>query len=287
MGQAYYTDNAKINPQANVKKSIYSNNNQQDNQNNQNSLLQPQNKPSHPMQPIQSNPVQQVQQSIPSIKNYIGRISTNDLINVFKIHAIDNFYLNKEKFNLSIKQILSNLNVPAIAYTFLSDRLYELVDESGDGRISEKEFVEGMTKVLSNNDIRKRLSFECVLKNKEKRNFLYFHELNYYFSSCWISGYALIGSNLKKEQEELIKQGVPVPSISQLVTWAKKYLDNIKVYLENSLRESLIDFNKEISYDDYILWIRNNPQYIQIVYGNKYLTIATNLLFLDNIEFIV
>lgn len=230
---------------------------------------------------------QQLQQQINNPqKRFVGRVTNQDLIACFNSSCIDNLYLNKERFNLSIKKLLYNMNLPTIANTYLADRLYDLVDNSGDGRISIDEYIEGMSKVLSDGEFCRRISFGCIMKSKENRNYIKFSELLYFFYSGWISGYTLLGSNLQKEKDELLKQSIEIPSINQLVTWAKNYQDNIKIYLQSSLRESGIDSNSDISYDQYKYWIQRNPQNIQLVYANKFLTIATNLTSLDDVEYI-
>lgn len=89
-------------------------------------------------------------------KNYIGKITTNDLITAFNANSIDNFYLNREKFNSAIKLLLNNLNLPTIAYTHLTDKLYDIMDDSGDGRIQLDEFVIGMSKALSDSEFSKK-----------------------------------------------------------------------------------------------------------------------------------
>jgi|JI10StandDraft_1071094.scaffolds.fasta_scaffold757570_2 hypothetical protein len=91
--------------------------------------------------------------------NYIAKITTFDLNKCFHSNAIDNSYLNKECFNKSIKLLLGHLNLPSIAYTHLSDKLFDMVDTSGDGRISKDEFLRGMTVVLGDNENGKKCKF--------------------------------------------------------------------------------------------------------------------------------
>jgi Ca2+-binding EF-hand superfamily protein len=71
----------------------------------------------------------------------------------FKNNAIEGKYLNKTKFNDIIMSLL-NFNVPSLHYTYLSEKLYEMLDDSGDGKIQEDEFLNGMKKVLTNKEFR-------------------------------------------------------------------------------------------------------------------------------------
>lgn len=124
------------------------------------------------------------------------------------------------------------------------------------------------------------------MKVKENKNYVNFQEIIYYFYCSWVSAFKLLGQNLVKEKEDLKKIGVDAPGVNQLVTWAKNFQDNIRMYLESSFRECGIDFNQDISFDQYKYWTSKNPQNIQVFYANKYLTCATNLNSLEDIEYI-
>jgi hypothetical protein len=49
---------------------------------------------------------------------------------------------------------LLNFNLPSLHYTYLSEKLYEMLDESGDGKIQEDEYLTGMKKVLTSKEFR-------------------------------------------------------------------------------------------------------------------------------------
>lgn len=51
----------------------------------------------------------------------------SDLKNAFKKYAIYNSYLNISSFNKTISEVLK-FNIPIIAESYLSNRLYELLD---------------------------------------------------------------------------------------------------------------------------------------------------------------
>ncbi len=50
-------------------------------------------------------------------------------------------------------------NIPSLHYTYLSERLYEMLDQSGDGKIQEEEFISGMKNVLSNKEFRMKCMY--------------------------------------------------------------------------------------------------------------------------------
>jgi hypothetical protein len=107
--------------------------------------------------PNPSYPYNQMQQ--PSKPKYIATITSSDLKEVFKQFSIDGKYLNKSRFNDSIEKLFKNINVPSMHYTYLSDRLYELLDESGDGKISEDEYLNGLSNVLTDKEFRTKRNF--------------------------------------------------------------------------------------------------------------------------------
>jgi hypothetical protein len=66
--------------------------------------------------------------------------------------------LNKSKFDDTIMSIF-RFNIPSLHYTYLSERLYEMLDQSGDGKIQEEEFISGMKNVLSNKEFRMKCMY--------------------------------------------------------------------------------------------------------------------------------
>ena len=68
-------------------------------------------------------------------------ITTKILQDAFRNYSIDNDYLNRPRFNDAIESIF-RFNIPAMHYTYLSDKIYDLLDSSGDGKIQLDEFLE-------------------------------------------------------------------------------------------------------------------------------------------------
>jgi Ca2+-binding EF-hand superfamily protein len=77
-----------------------------------------------------------------------------DLKEAFQKHQVDG-YLNRERFNETILSILK-FDIPVISYTYLSERLFDLLDDSSDGRIQEEEFIAGMRNVFSTREVREK-----------------------------------------------------------------------------------------------------------------------------------
>jgi len=90
----------------------------------------------------------------PQKPQYIAVITSSDLKEVFRQYSIDGKYLNKSRFNDTIEKLFKNINIPSMHYTYLSDRIYDLLDESGDGKISEDEYLNGLKNVLTDKEFR-------------------------------------------------------------------------------------------------------------------------------------
>ena len=122
-------------------------------------------------------------------------------------------------------------------------------------------------------------------KKDESRNYITFNELNTFYQKSWIFGYKVLGMSLQNDKAELKKAGLEIPSIGQLTTWAKQFSNNIMFYLQNDLRESGINYNNDISYEQFRIWVYKN-HHLQIHYAHRFITCATSLMFLDDVEYI-
>jgi hypothetical protein len=102
------------------------------------------------------NSNQQSQQNQPIIQQKLplAIITSNDLVNAFKTFAIDGRYLSQVRFNDTIERLFSKINIPSMHYTYLSEKIYYLLDGTKDGKISEDEFLIGMKNVLVNKEFR-------------------------------------------------------------------------------------------------------------------------------------
>jgi Ca2+-binding EF-hand superfamily protein len=51
---------------------------------------------------------------------------------------------------------LLKFDIPVISYSYLAERLFDLLDDSSDGRIQEEEFISGMKNVFGSHEIREK-----------------------------------------------------------------------------------------------------------------------------------
>jgi len=95
---------------------------------------------------------------------YKAVLTTSMLIDAFRLFSIDGKYLNHTRFNDTIEKLFSRLDIPCMHYTYLSEKIYTLLDESRDGKISEDEYINGMKNVMNNPEFRLKCKFfHCYL----------------------------------------------------------------------------------------------------------------------------
>lgn len=88
------------------------------------------------------------------VPKYKYTITAKMLKDTFKTYAIDGDYLNKDRFDDAIESIFRFPDIPEMHYTYLSEKIYYLIDDSGDGKIQEDEFIAGLSNVLSDRNFR-------------------------------------------------------------------------------------------------------------------------------------
>lgn len=223
-------------------------------------------------------------------------ISLQNLRNTFIMFAIDGNYLNKEAFNNSIENLFRFPTFPEMHFTYLSEKIYELLDDSGDGKIQEDEFTQGFKNVLSNKDFRIRCM--CIiylmliivtmmammnLPNKT-RNYIEPNEIKDYFFKSWVHGYKYLGFQIETDRSDFQSRKLPVANSKQLEMWALRFEMQIKLAIEADLRENGIDPNRNIEYEQFKKWVYLDHT-LYINYGFKTVMKATTLAKLDEVGF--
>lgn len=89
-------------------------------------------------------------------------ITSKMLKETFKTYAIDGQYLNKDRFDDAIESIFRFPEFPEMHYTYLSEKIYYLIDDSGDGKIQDDEFVSGLSNVLSDRGFRNKCNIHLI-----------------------------------------------------------------------------------------------------------------------------
>jgi hypothetical protein len=213
------------------------------------------------------------------------KITRKQIIDSFNKYAINNDYLNKPLFNDAICSLFSFPDIPEIHYTFLSLRLYTLIDDSGDGKIQLDEFVENLEKVLMNKDFKLLLCLMVMKINSSQSNqFITADEIKEYFYQSWIEGYKHLGWQVNKNKFQFEGDGNKVPTVKQFETWSSKFRQQIYKSIEMDLAESGIDFTKEITFPMFCQWVQKDHT-LYLGYSGKNVKIATDLMKLELIEY--
>ena len=211
-------------------------------------------------------------------------ITTKILSDAFRNYCIDNNYLNRPRFNDAIESIF-RFNIPEMHYTYLSDRIYDLLDSSGDGKIQEDEFLEGFGSVLKDKNYRLLLSMIAMMSLPDKsRDYIEISEIQNFFFNSYVEAYRHLAYQVKKEANEFKKNQLPVATVKQLGKWAQKFEKEIKQYIENDIKQFIPNVTNSINFEQFKRWISNDHN-IYVKYGHKTATIATSLIRLDDITY--
>ena len=132
-------------------------------------------------------------------------ITKKILQDAFRNYCIDNDYLNRPRFNDAIESIF-RFNIPVMHYTYLSDKIYDLLDSSGDGKIQEDEFLDGFMAVLKDKNYRLLLSMMAMMSLPDKsRDYIEISEIKDFFFHSYVEAYRHLAFLVKKEEGEYKK----------------------------------------------------------------------------------
>ena len=213
------------------------------------------------------------------------KITRKQIVDTFNKYAINNDYLNKPLFNDAIASLFSFPDIPEIHYTFLSLRLYTLIDDSGDGKIQQDEFVDNLEKVLMNKEFKQLLCFMVMKVNSSQSNqFITADEIKEYFYQSWVEGYKHLGWQVNKQRFQFEGEGNKVPTVKQFETWSSKFRQHIYKTIEMDLVENGIDVGKEISFQMFTQWVLKDHT-LYLGYSGKNVKIATDLMKLELIDY--
>ena len=211
-------------------------------------------------------------------------ITTKILQDAFRNYSIDNDYLNRPRFNDAIESIF-RFNIPAMHYTYLSDKIYDLLDSSGDGKIQLDEFLEGFSAVLKDKNYRLLLSMMAMMSLPDKsRDYIEISEIKDFFFNSYVEAYRHLAYLVKKNADEYKRNNLPVATPKQMGKWARKYEKEIKEYVDRDIKNFFGNVTNSINFEQFKRWISQDHT-IYVKYGDKNISIATSLIRLDDIKY--
>ena len=182
-------------------------------------------------------------------------ISTKMLKDAFRTYSIDGSYLNRPRFNDAIESIF-RFNIPEMHYTHLCNKIYDLLDSSGDGKIQEDEFLEGLGKVLKERNFRLLLSMMAMMSLPDKsRDYIEINEIKEFFFHSYAEGFKHLGWQIKRNPEEFRKKNLPVATIQQLGKWAQKYEKEIRNAIDRDLKDFDPNIGNILTFEQFLRWI--------------------------------
>ena len=211
-------------------------------------------------------------------------ITKKILQDAFRNYCIDNDYLNRPRFNDAIESIF-RFNIPVMHYTYLSDKIYDLLDSSGDGKIQEDEFLDGFMAVLKDKNYRLLLSMMAMMSLPDKsRDYIEISEIKDFFFHSYVEAYRHLAFLVKREEGEYKKNNLPVATVKQMGKWASKFEKEIKDYIDRDIKGIFPNAINRINFEQFKRWIAQDHT-IYVKYGNKNISVATSLIRLDDIRY--
>ena len=211
-------------------------------------------------------------------------ITKKILQDAFRNYCIDNDYLNRPRFNDAIESIF-RFNIRVMHYTYLSDKIYDLLDSSGDGKIQEDEFLDGFMAVLKDKNYRLLLSMMAMMSLPDKsRDYIEISEIKDFFFHSYVEAYRHLAFLVKREEGEYKKNNLPVATVKQMGKWASKFEKEIKDYIDRDIKGVFPNAINRINFEQFKRWIAQDHT-IYVKYGNKNISVATSLIRLDDIRY--
>lgn len=206
------------------------------------------------------------------------------LRDAFKMFCIDQKFLSLQRFNDALEYLFKP-PIPVIHHTFLSQKLFNIIDHNKTGKVEENAFCEIFSNILSDRSYRLRLSMKAMMAfPDDNREYLEVNEIKKFMYNSYIEGFKVLSNLVNLNKDELKRQNLPIANANQLTHWASS--QELKLYkdIDNDLKMLNSNIVNQVCYNDFIKWI-NIDHCFYIQYGFISLPVATNLLVLDKIVF--
>ena len=204
---------------------------------------------------------------------------------IFKViqkHSKD-CYLNLKGFNDCLNELISDpMLFPILPYSYLSERLFRLIDRENRGLIDQELFRKGLFLSIANKDFRMYVMFE-VMKSNPNQNYLTFDDFFHFFYNTWQSSFSYIYNALNYYKKEFYQNNIPLPNdMNDFVSIINKHRNTLRDFLIQNLYDSGIDSQQHITYERFTNWIVKDNT-IEITYASKIFRFATSILFMEKI----
>lgn len=211
---------------------------------------------------------------------YKGKILSTEIDSIFKKDKDSFEVIDIYQFNDILGRIFNNLPIPTIQNSHMSDCLFSFLKVEND---VEKSFLyDILYELLSNSDTEFRIliSYLCI-KGRGSNEMSVSHLFDFYFL-CWKKAFQVFSYKFKTENIERFLDK------NKFDDWVSSHYDLIKRYIVESFSSIglSLHYNGNVSFDDYKKWILSNENIINIEYAGFKISVVTNLLFLNEVEFL-
>ena len=219
-----------------------------------------------------------------SNNNNIIIITPSKLKEAFKMFSIDQKYLSLQSFNNALEYLFKP-PIPKIGNTYLSQKIFNIIDTYKTGQIDENIFCETLANVLKDRNYRILLSMKAIMNIPDNnRNFLEINEIKQFMFNSYIEGFKNLGNLISLNKEKLVSNNLPVINKNQLIDWAKGCETKIYNEIDNDLKNLDNTILDKLEYNNFIKWIYvDHCFYLQ--YGFLYLPVSTSLIVLDKVQY--
>ncbi len=221
---------------------------------------------------------------------FIGTETKRVVVTFSKINQVFNKYVGQgspmdlSSFNKCLNDLTQFGNLPKLAYTYLSERCFEMLTNNNTMPLTCDRFAKGLLTALSCNETRSLILFNAIKRN-QNQNYVTFMDILHFFKKSWESNFKYIYDYINYcLRDEFTRNNIIIPSNPQeLYGLIGLHEDDLKNYLITSLYDSgFININDHIMFDFFKKWaLKDNNT--EISYGGKNFKFANSLIFMENI----
>ncbi len=211
-------------------------------------------------------------------------VSFPKITKVFQNNAGKSNYLDLPTFNKCIDDLTNGGKMPKLAYTYLSERCFEMITNNGQIPLTCERFAMGLLTALSHDDMRSLILFNAMKRN-QNQNYLTFNDIFDFFKKSWEKNFKFLYDYINYYlRDEFIRKNIVIPSnLQELYGLIGLHEEDLKNYLVSSLYDSgFFDINSTIGFNLFKNWAKKDSN-TEITYGGKIFKFANSLNFMVNI----
>lgn len=214
-------------------------------------------------------------------------ISFQIINNVFNKYVGNSNHLDIVSFNKCINVLLTgnqNVNFPRLAYTYLSERLYNLLSMNGSVDVTCERFTKGLLTLLSSAETKVIVLFNAI-SEVQNAQFISFNEILEFYIKILNSAFKNVFDYISYFlRDEFNKNNIYVPANHQeLQKLVGIHSEDIKNYLIQCVSDiGLPNLQMKINLELFKKFaVKDNT--IEINYGGKVFKYATSFSFMEDI----